>query len=430
MIAGAAKVDITPPVGVTLGGFAGRYKPSEGIHDQMNAKAIYLQADDITVLLIAVDILNLTDGIVQEVRRALSKKLGIQEGAIMLAATHTHSGPALLPDITSEVEPELNRSYMEELPSLLTEAGEKAHEKSERASAKWGVGRAEITYNRRTEGGPVDPQVVALCIENGTGVPVATVVNYACHGVVLGGSNYFISADFMGYTSRTIELALEEGHVSLYVNGATGDLNPMTCKGYGCLGTFEDAQRLGMAVANSAIEALKSPSVAANPRLGFAHSTLTVKKLKPSIDAAKKYHEDQLQALTKVRESGAKPEEIKAQEAVVAYAAKNLRMAETVNFSESDEAQLQAVRVGDFALATMPGETLVRLGLELKRRSPFSTTGLVSYANGYHGYIPTLEDYNRGGYEASTTWWNRLAPGMGELMLEEDLRLLNLIRQG
>lgn len=413
-----------------MGGFAARYKPAEGIHDRLYARAIYLQGDDVSLLIISADIVELPNQVVERARSALSRGLGVDEGAIMMAATHTHSGPAPVPDITSDVETDLNRDYTERLPSLLFEAGEEATKSTVRALARWGTGRAEIAFNRREEGGPTDPQVIALLLRSESGKAIASLTNYACHGVVLGASNYMISADWMGYETLALERAFGEGHVSAFTNAATGDLNPITSKGYGCMGTFDDAQRLGNIVADAALEALRGAPDVRQPELGFASSKVTVKKIIPSSEGAEKYHQEQLQILEKLKREAKDLEAIRAQEGVISYSGKNLRIVRTTKLSESDEVRVQAVRIGGLAFATMPGEPVVRLGLELKRRSPFSPTGLVSYANGYHGYIPVREDYAKGGYESTPMWWNRLAAGTGEQLLEEDLRLLDKLRKG
>ena len=78
---------------------------------------------------------------------------------------------------------------------------------------------------------------------------------------------------------------------------------------------------------------------------------------------------------------------------------------------------VQAVRVGDFGAATMTGEMFCRHGLDLKHASPFPVTALIELANGYGGYVPTMVDYQLGGYE---TWLARSAfakPGTGEEMV-------------
>jgi len=430
MRVGAARVDITPPVGVKLGGFAARYKSSEGVHDNLFARAICLGDDKTSLLLIAADIVEISNEAAQKARRGLSQKLGMKEDAIVVAATHTHSGPAPNPDITSDVELDLNDRYSERFPSLFVEAGEKAAKSPVKAFSRCGTSHAEITYNRSIKGGPTDPQVIALLFETESGEVIASLVNYACHGVVLGASNYMISGDWMGQATRAMEKSFGGNHVSVYVNAATGDLNPLTCKGYGCFGTFEDAQRFGIVVANAALDGLKSSGVSRDPTIGLVSSSVTVKKVIPSLESAERLHDEQLKALEDAKKQGKDSETIRELEAATHYTGKNLKLVQTVRFDDSERVLLHGIKIGDAAFATMPGEPVVKLGLELKSRSPFSPTGLISYADGYSGYIPAREDYERRGYESTPTWWNRLAPGTGEQLLEEDLRLLGKLKQG
>ena len=76
--------------------------------------------------------------------------------------------------------------------------------------------------------------------------------------------------------------------------------------------------------------------------------------------------------------------------------------------------QLQAIRIGDLVVCGIPFETFVEIGLDLKKRSPFSQTMVVGLANGRHGYLPTLEQHKLGGYE---TW-------LGTNQVQEDTSVI------
>ena len=65
------------------------------------------------------------------------------------------------------------------------------------------------------------------------------------------------------------------------------------------------------------------------------------------------------------------------------------------------EITLQAMRIGDFALAAVPCETFSITGLTIKKESPYRPTMVVGLANGYHGYLPPPDQFPLGGY---TTW--------------------------
>jgi hypothetical protein len=99
------------------------------------------------------------------------------------------------------------------------------------------------------------------------------------------------------------------------------------------------------------------------------------------------------------------------------YAERTLRMAK---MPPRIEIPLQAVRIGDLALAAIPFEVFVEIGLELKAKSPFPETFVVSLANGAYGYLPTVAHHELGGYE---TWLGtnqvevRAAPKIADALL-------------
>jgi hypothetical protein len=101
---------------------------------------------------------------------------------------------------------------------------------------------------------------------------------------------------------------------------------------------------------------------------------------------------------------------------------------ETVQVSQlprSVEAEIQALTLGDCALVGIPCEVFAQLGLEIKRRSPFPTTGIVELANGYEGYLPTRQAYDEGGYEVRAARSSKLAPGSGESAVDAAADLLH-----
>jgi hypothetical protein len=73
---------------------------------------------------------------------------------------------------------------------------------------------------------------------------------------------------------------------------------------------------------------------------------------------------------------------------------------------QSTEIVLQAVRIGDIAIATTPNETYALTGLKLKLQSPLTKTMVIELANGGDGYIPPPEQHFLGGYN---TWPARSA---------------------
>ena len=70
------------------------------------------------------------------------------------------------------------------------------------------------------------------------------------------------------------------------------------------------------------------------------------------------------------------------------------------------DTEVSALRVGDLAIAGMPGEIFTSLGLEVRATSPFRHLLLAEQANDYVGYIPPQEAYEQGGYEVGLGYGN------------------------
>lgn len=425
MRAGASKTDITPPVGVRMGGFAARYKCAEGIHDALYARSLYIEGKGEALLLIANDLLNIPNSPADEVRRELSKRLGLKGSAVVVSATHTHSGPSLPPDISADVPGLELADYLEFLRERLVSVALDSVERARFAKLGLGVGRAIVGFNRRVVNGPVDQDVNVLLLTDESDRPIASLVNYACHGVVLGDANYLISADYPGVVSRVIETRLGPGHVSLFANGATGDINPITSVGYACPGTFDDAEAVGRVVAYAALKAMRDAKLEEEPVIRSAESTVSLPLVRPDEGVALSFVEEQERLLSKLRAEGVSAEEVMRNEAVLHYYRKNLEIVRRLPPEDFTQAKLRAARVEDAVLVCIPGEPFVEVGLRIKGRSSLKPTLVIAYANGYHGYIAPSEAYEQGGYEVTPTWWNRLARGATEILIEECVSLMN-----
>jgi len=94
MKVGYAKRDVTPPTGIRLGGYGGRFdKPSQTVHDPLLTSTIHIGSRGEDVLLIHCDVLGVYRSFADSVKRALQAKTGIDSSRIFLTTTHTHSGP-------------------------------------------------------------------------------------------------------------------------------------------------------------------------------------------------------------------------------------------------------------------------------------------------------------------------------------------------
>lgn len=90
----------------------------------------------------------------------------------------------------------------------------------------------------------------------------------------------------------------------------------------------------------------------------------------------------------------------------------------------------QVLAIGDVALVGVPAEFFTVLGQEIKRQSPFRFTYVVELANDWIGYLPDRQALELGGYQTWTELHSYAAPGTGEAVVEEAVRLLRVLHAG
>jgi hypothetical protein len=95
---------------------------------------------------------------------------------------------------------------------------------------------------------------------------------------------------------------------------------------------------------------------------------------------------------------------------------------------ESRQTWLQAVRIGDVNLVAVPAEFFTKLGVEIKRRSPQRYTYVFALSNDYIGYVPDRDAFQLGGYQTWTGLHSFVAPGTGEAIVDETVKMLEELK--
>src|SRR5690242_5711 len=147
LLLGKAVVDITPPVGAHLAGWAGeRY--SNRIHQPLTCRVLYLRQEETIAVVVSVDSIGLSKEYADEIREAAEKELGIPKKAIMLSATHTHSSP-ILPPCLFPNHPKPDSHYMEDMKRKVVGAILLASQDPVPVSVGFGRGEGDLGVNRR-----------------------------------------------------------------------------------------------------------------------------------------------------------------------------------------------------------------------------------------------------------------------------------------
>lgn len=423
---GIQRVNISPPIGTPLGGYLARKGVSEGVHDELFATVLVLKQGKMSLALITTDVIAIPSHLDRKIRRYVRESTGIPEENILIAATHTHSGPALLFGYQGLA----NKSYQAFLCDAVAGC----------ATAAWktlcpievGVGTGKLhglgVNRREPKQGPIDPEVGVLRIERENGT-LGIFFNFTCHPTVLGPNNLLISRDYPGFAVNAIEQVI--GGVAMFTNGAAGDINPGHSADLSALGvplpgrTFSRAQSLGLMLAGEVIKTAMriEPKGSAQLEVRSKRIRLPLKTL-PSPQEAEKVLKEKMKLLEKLKRKNVSPDRITAAEIEKFHAECLLRQVHKVQRQRRKYMwlYLQSIRIGECAIFAFPGELFVEIGLRIKRRSPFNPTYIVGYANGYFGYLPTRKAFEEGGYEVMMS---HFAPGADELVEEAAVRMLN-----
>ena len=240
--AGVARVKITPPTPFWMSGYAARTHPSEGVEQELWAKALALRdPGGHPVVLVTTDLIGLPRVISDEVAVRVRERFRVERSQIVLNASHTHCGPAVRKNLAvlydfSEDDRRRVDAYGAELVDRLVEVVGRALEDLAPARLSVGHGAVGFAVNRREptpEGvkiglnpkGPVDHDVPVLKVTGKDGSLRAVLFGYACHNTTLGGDFYRIGGDYAGYAQAELEKA-HPGATAMFVMLCGGDQNP------------------------------------------------------------------------------------------------------------------------------------------------------------------------------------------------------------
>ncbi len=409
--AGVAHTLVTPPLGTYLIGYADRHWGCRSVHDDLTATALVADDGAVQLVLIALDMLALNEGAVARVRSGVAARWGIPWERVMVCCSHTHSGPIAYADETSKPK---NRRLIDGLVDKLVTAVGAALGERVPVTPAWGQGEAYIAVNRRERlpsgevvigvnpAGPVDRtlQVVQLRHQP-SGRPVATLVNMACHATVLGPRSYAVSAEWPGVMRREVEAAL--GGSCLFIQGATGDLNPNHEWGRDDLAVME---AFGQQVAQQVlcIAGGLEPFSAVPLRSRSETAWLPIVP-QTGPDGRPFSYQEALARKTKLPKFLVDPL-LRAR-----YPWKTgLEQRQDGGWQVGME--IQAFRLGDCAIIAHAAETLNEIGAAIKASSPFPITLFAGYSNGCIGYLPTAVAHAQGGYEVEISPYLYRMPGL------------------
>lgn len=399
-------------------------QPWEG---KFRANALVLDAEQ-RICLMSLDALNPLLPMTRSAARRIAAATGIPEDNILISATHTHRGPPM-----SEAFGTPSAEYVRRLEEGCVQAATKAvaainAAKSEtQATVLFGQSQeATVGRNSRlllTDGsigwdgyqeqdvvrptGPYDPDLHVLALRRADGKYAGLAFNHSVHNIG------HIRKDCMSpciYGLAALEVERRHGTTNLFLPGAFGSTHNVTYIGSG-IPAAECVHRLVDAIEEALARlqpALPGPIQVLNRQFTYHIRRFDEKK---DALAVKSYLEKYAP-----RRAASQGEWFR-----------KMREEMAPHQGEARQTRLQVIRLGDIVFVGVPGEMFARLGLELRRRSPFRHTCIIGLTNENIGYIPDRKAYADGGYQTWTGWHSKLEVGTGEAMVDQAVAMLDAL---
>ena len=240
--AGWAEGEITPPLGLPMGGRGPRFAPGAAVLDPLLAQAVVLE-DTLgnRTLWISVDQDGLARDRVVRLRYELAMLTDVPYEAVIINCSHTHSGPmgnfSMLATLLTS--PEALRAYENERDRHILRLGWEAVEKLQPVKITWHVGQSHVGINRRKRNangetvmvpnpeGSYNPELWVLDLRTIAGNDHCLLFSYGCHPVIVYGYHWDgLSADFPGVCRRRLQQTLGQHVHCQFFQGLAGNVRP------------------------------------------------------------------------------------------------------------------------------------------------------------------------------------------------------------
>ena len=434
LLAGAATVDITPLDSQFLFGYPHVRRYSTGMHDPLLASAMYLSNGTTQVVLVSCDVIFVGKHSAQRARTRIESEMGVLNGNILVAATHTHSGPITV-DMTSNesdsVVPKADTGYVRRLEDGIVAAAVNAVRSARPAEV--GVAIADgscVGTNRHDPRGLTDPQVPALVVRDARDdrfIAVMTVCNM--HPTVLHEDSTLVSADFPWATRQYLhQRVVGKGCPILYFTGPAGDQSPRHLTR---TNTFDEAQRLGELLGQSIAGAITKAKCRSDIRLSCEQAFVDLPlRVFPAVPEAEHQFVEAARRLESLRASGSRRAEVRTAECDWFGAEESLALARAAADGRLQAvaatvlpAEIMVIHVGEWTFVGWPCECYIEFAMAVKKRC--ANTFVISLVNGeLQGYLVTEEAVRQRCYEALNALF--ASPESGDILVAKTLELLGV----
>jgi len=422
---GLARTEITPPVGIysrTWG--SAKHDVAEGVHRPALATCLVFQALDGRSELIFLDMDSCCadDDEVAAIRAAILKRFALHPEQLMLHPSHSHSLPVLTRRTADRAGGALLASYLDGLAPLCINLIEQARASVAEGVVSWAYGRCGLAFNRDA----VDPAsgrdicglnlteraddtLLVGRIAGHDGRIRATIVNYACHPVSMGGGNRLLSPDYIGAMREVVERETG-GAPCVFMHGASGELTPRRSYEPKTEAADQNGRELGYAAMSVLSGMFPTGQQLQYQGVEESGTPLGIWRLTPRTDVS-----TELSGRFVTTQFPLLPfpsrDELEAQLAVATerYAIERLERSlarrAQVGDGPNGDFHFTVWRLGEAFLVSTPAECYSQFQIDLRRQFPDTTVAVLNLSDGTTTYLPMPESFGRDVYQARIAFY-------------------------
>ncbi len=465
LLVGAATVDITPSLPVALDGQM-QLRVATQAETPLSANVVVMEsrgAASPATVFVSCDLVTIPIELLELTRQAVAKKLpALDPKKIIMNATHTHTAAVVrdgwytIPEGVTKV-----KDYQIFVADQIAGAVMQAWDKRKLGTMSWGLGYANVAYNRRAvyaDGsakmygdtrtpefrrieGPEDQSINTLFFMDTSGKLIAACINVASPAQVVEGRSA-VNADYWHPLRILLQKRFGKDLCVLGWIGAAGDQCPRAMfnqaaevrmmelangsyrKANGNKNTdlrsnayLDEVARRIVAAVISTYETVKSDTYR---DIEFVHTVETIQ-----LPARLVTEEEYLLAKKARDQDRDDPKTAVPFSRRIAWNQEVMTRFETQKSNPQPKypAEVHVVRMGDVVLCTNPFELFTEYGTQMKARSRALQTIVLQLA-GPGTYLPTKEAVG-GGHYSAIVQSSRVGPEGGQALVEYTVEKIN-----
>lgn len=401
---GYAQEDITPIKEVQIVGYDARIdNTSKGILHNLIAQTLICKTSKETCCLITIDSLGFTVELTNILRKKVADALKTKPDKVMVCFSHTHAAP------NAALEPEYYKCICEKVVVSAKYAVNNLFP----VHAAWGIAENTIGMNRRGSEHPVDNRLGILKIcDAEQGDLKVLVLRVTAHGNVLMPDNYFISPDYFGTTRDILES--KYGCKIMMIQGASGNVRPKFRQENADFLEIHPAEAAKLRITEPMQKEYFNQSLKSLENMAYT----IYQSVQKVIDDVSTHPIENLTMFSVNRPFHATVPTMEQAKFIADEAFEKAAIDGTGWLMEVEQLlnknvkqQTATVEIQYFALDNgcicgIPNEAMTEIAVEVERKAHMPFIFFNGYTNGCSSYLPTAEEYDKGGYEV--LWSNLL----------------------